>query len=124
MTQDKDNALLPCPEYEKWFFSARSPDKDMPYATHLIYQVCDNDEKKFEIAEGIMRAAFIAGMNTRANVPKPEAVDVEELKQSVLTKDYPNGLSEQQAGKILGWNECIDFLASRNLLKGGTNDGK
>ena len=48
--------------YEKWFFTARNPVTDMPWGTHLIYRICDRDDKKFEEAEMIMQTAFKAGM--------------------------------------------------------------
>lgn len=49
-------------EYEKWLRRARDPETGMPYGTHLIYKVCDGDDKRFEEGERLLRIAFEAGM--------------------------------------------------------------
>jgi len=48
-------------DFDEWFYTARSPDKDMPWGTHLIYEVCDNDPDKFEIGCKLLLVAFKAG---------------------------------------------------------------
>lgn len=91
--------LLPCPEFEKWFYTARSPEKDMPWGTHLIYQVCDNDPKRFELACEIMQRAFMAGMGTRTDLaPQAGSVDVEGLKREVCAMTTTQKISA--AGRV------------------------
>lgn len=46
--------------FEAWEFTVRNPKSDMPWMTHMIYQVCDNDENKFEIACEIVGKAWDA----------------------------------------------------------------
>lgn len=48
-------------KFERWFYTARDPVKDMPYGTHLLYRVCDNDKDKFEIGCELLMAAFVGG---------------------------------------------------------------
>lgn len=52
-------------EYEKWFYSARHPETNLPYATVLLYQVCGSDQQRFDIGEPLLQAAFEAGMASR-----------------------------------------------------------
>lgn len=113
MTTEPKNELPECPEYDRWFYTARSPDKDMPYGTHMIYQVCDGDEKKFEIAESIMRTAFIAGMNTRPAkavqgdkaFPSQETTDAEFVQWALDyyadKNNWPNGVGGRIARDAL-----------------------
>lgn len=51
--------------YLEWFFTVKDPKTTMPYGIILIYQVCEGDGKKFEIAEGLLRTAFKAGMKAQ-----------------------------------------------------------
>ncbi len=62
-----EESILPNIEYEKWFYTARDPKCNSPYGTLLIYQVCEKNDKKFEIAENIMQVAFVAGMQAQKN---------------------------------------------------------
>jgi hypothetical protein len=89
MTQDPQSARMP-EEYEHWFFTARDPEKSMPYGTHMLYRVCNGDPDKFQIAEDIMRIAFEAGMNARADLAIP--------------KD-----------KLQGWIEAMEYIQQANL---------
>jgi hypothetical protein len=57
MTQDD--------QYEHWFYNARHPETDMPYGTHLLYQVCDQNEYKFQKGEELLKVAFLAGMEAQ-----------------------------------------------------------
>lgn len=65
-------------KFERWFYTARDPVKDMPYGTHLLYRVCDNDKDKFEIGCELLMAAFVGGHEaalaaTQPREPEPEA---------------------------------------------------
>lgn len=65
-------------KFERWFYTARDPVKDMPYGTHLLYRVCDNDKDKFEIGCELLMAAFVGGHEaalaaTQPREPEPKA---------------------------------------------------
>ena len=49
------------PDFEKWFYNARDPATNMPYGTHLLYKVCDNDGPKFDEGVRLLEIAFEAG---------------------------------------------------------------
>lgn len=55
---------------------------------------------------------YKSAMLSAAPPAQPEKLDVEALKKSDRRVDYPNGLSEQGVGRILGWNDCIEHLAA------------
>lgn len=101
-----ESELLPCPEYERWFFTARSPDKDMPWGTHLIYQVCDNDEKKFEIAEKILQEAFKAGMAVSTRPAPAQSVNGELLVGAKMVLESHDRTCKGEECQISG----IDIL--------------
>ena len=56
-------------KFEHWFYTARDPEKDMPYGSHLIYRVCDNDAERFYIGFELLEVAFTSGHEAALTAP-------------------------------------------------------
>lgn len=87
-------------EFDKWFYTARDPVKDMPYGTHLIYSVCDNDQKRFEIGCELLRAAFEGGRQSTSSANQQLGDAGNKLKQAALgcisgVQQYTNILTDE-----------------------------
>lgn len=70
------------------------------------------------IGRGVLAPLYqqVTGAISRASSYKPAQVDVENLKK---TRPQPYSTNTYTCGYVDGWNDCIDYLHQRNMLREG-----
>lgn len=84
-------------KFDRWFYTARDPVKDLPYGSHLIYRVCDNDKDRFEIGCELLKAAFVGGHESALTTPPAPTVMGGDVREAVdvLLEAYSRYYSDE-----------------------------
>lgn len=102
-----DNKAALDEKFDQWFYTARDPVKDLPYGSHLIYRVCDNDKDRFEIGCELLKAAFVGGHESALTTTPAPAVTDDELNKALQIADSRNEeVKELDFGNVF-WACCI-----------------